>query len=223
LVQGSTPETALVVDTQFKMANDNPDAANSGDARKALRQSLRKARSSLTASDVDAWSCAIAERANHLVSPAHRLAGYFAVGSEVNVAHLLARCRANTQLTYAPLVKKDNTMSFVPFDENTSLTINRYGIREPAATDKNLLHPEELDAVLVPLLGFDMHCNRIGMGGGYYDRSFAHRRHGEGKPLLVGVAFELQRVENVHADWWDVPLDYIVTEARIIQRVNTPA
>ena len=81
-----------------------------------------------------------------------------------------------------------------------------------------------LDAVIVPLLGFDPQCNRMGMGGGYYDRTFAHRRQAangnsaDGLPLLIGTAFEFQCVDNVFPDWWDVPLDHVVTEQRIYSR-----
>ena len=204
------------------MARDNTVSESSNGARHLLRQTLRDARSSMSTYDVEKHSLAIAQRAYPLVSHAHRMAGYFALGCEVDVAPLLEQCRTNDQLTYAPLVKQGNTMSFVPFKENTQIAINQYGIKEPIAKESDYLRPGQLDAVLVPLVGFDSHCNRMGMGGGYYDRSFSHRRDSAGKPLLVGVAFDFQGVESVHADWWDVPLDYIVTETRIIQRTSTP-
>ena len=74
----------------------------------------------------------------------------------------------------------------------------------------------------MPLVGFDEQCNRMGMGGGYYDRCFAHKRdQNSQKPVLIGVAYELQGVANVHTEDWDVPLDYIITERRIIQRKNS--
>jgi len=204
------------------MAHDNTVYESGNDARHLLRQTLRNARTSMSANDVEKHSLAIAQRAYPLVSDARQLAGYFALGCEVNVAPLIDQCQANDQLTYAPVVKEGNTMSFVPFNGNTQIAINRYGIKEPIAEESNYLLPDQLDAVLMPLVGFDSQCNRMGMGGGYYDRSFSHRRASTGKPLLVGVAFDLQEVESVHADWWDVPLDYIVTETRIIQRVFAP-
>jgi len=71
--------------------------------------------------------------------------------------------------------------------------------------------------VLVPLVGFDLSRNRMGMGGGFYDRSFAHRRDNNGKPLLIGVAYDIQQADTVYPEWWDVKLDIIVTESRIIR------
>lgn len=209
------------------MAHDKILFAPSSEARHILRktnrQTLRDARSSMSAQSVEKHSLAIAQRAYPLVSGAHRLAGYFALGAEADVSPILERCRNNAQLTYAPLVKQGNTMSFVPFDENTQITVNRYGIKEPVVSESDHRQPAQLDAVLVPLVGFDSQCNRMGMGGGYYDRSFSHRRTTAGKPLLIGVAFDLQGVDSVHADWWDVPMDYIVTETRIIRRISADA
>ena len=70
------------------------------------------------------------------------------------------------------------------------------------------------------LVGFDARCNRLGMGGGYYDRTLAYLRHRVHwrRPLLVGVAHECQRVERLEANPWDVPLDLVVTERRIYAR-----
>lgn len=203
------------------MLETNSDTALNSAARNSLRQNLRDARSLVSAYDVERHSLAIAQRAYPLVSHAHRLAGYLAIGSEVAIDLLLQQCRNNNQLTYAPLLKKGNTLNFVPFDDMTNMSVNSFGIKEPDATESDYLQPEQLDAVLVPLVGFDSQCNRMGMGGGYYDRSFSQRRTSASKPLLVGVAFDLQEVESVHADWWDVPLDYIVTQTRIIRRVTS--
>ena len=75
----------------------------------------------------------------------------------------------------------------------------------------------ELDLILAPLVGFDTHGNRLGMGGGYYDRTFAylkHRLHWQ-KPRLIGLAYELQRVADLANHAWDVPLQSVVTEQHI--------
>lgn len=77
-----------------------------------------------------------------------------------------------------------------------------------------------LDLILMPLAAFDEKGNRIGMGGGYYDRTLAATVHGPGwrRPVLVGLAFEAQRVETIPAREWDVPLDWIATEAGVYRR-----
>ncbi len=94
---------------------------------------------------------------------------------------------------------------------------NRFGIQEPQRRGRQLCPAHGLDLVLLPLVGFDTHCNRIGMGGGFYDRSFAFllRRRYWRRPLLIGLAHECQRVDAIERQPWDVPLDAVVTERGI--------
>jgi 5-formyltetrahydrofolate cyclo-ligase len=94
---------------------------------------------------------------------------------------------------------------------------NRYGIPEPERRNRRLRAATTLDLLLLPLVGFDADCNRIGMGGGFYDQTLAYllrRRHWR-RPRLVGLAHECQRVERLPVRPWDVPLDLVVTEARV--------
>ena len=96
------------------------------------------------------------------------------------------------------------------------MRINRFRLPEPDVTDDEMLDPSDLDLVLAPLVVFDAECNRIGMGGGFYDRSFAFRKlESSVTPRLIGVAHELQRVERLLPEAWDVRLDRIVTDAAI--------
>ena len=79
-----------------------------------------------------------------------------------------------------------------------------------------MLAPEALDLVLAPLVVFDPQRNRIGMGGGYYDRSFEFRKQAQrDAPILIGVAHELQKVDQLIAEDWDVRLDMVVTDGGI--------
>lgn len=98
---------------------------------------------------------------------------------------------------------------------------NRFAIPEPLARYR--LRPAELDLVIVPLIGFDAHGNRLGAGGGYYDRSFALHR----PPALVGLAFACQQVAALEAAAWDVPMDLVVTEGGVVAprdwRATAPA
>jgi 5-formyltetrahydrofolate cyclo-ligase len=85
---------------------------------------------------------------------------------------------------------------------------------EPAVARKLMRLPQQLDAVIVPLLGFDNNGNRLGMGGGYYDRSFAFRKQRRAwrRPLLIGVAYSFQQVDAIQTEPWDIPLDAVITE-----------
>ena len=96
------------------------------------------------------------------------------------------------------------------------MRINRFKLPEPDVTDAEMLEPESLDLVLVPLVVFDPQLNRIGMGGGYYDRSFEFRKQpGCNVPALIGVAHELQKVDQLVPEEWDVRLDMVITDAAI--------
>ncbi len=192
--------------------------------RQETRQHLRGLRQQLDPATATLLSRAIAANILSLLGKAHHIGGYLAFGNEVSADEFMALRRAQGQATYVPLIQPDHTLTFAPITDSTVITQNKYGIREPEVDDKTCLSATSLDVVIVPLLGFDPRCNRMGMGGGYYDRTFAHKRQApSGKsatvaPLLIGAAFELQCVNNVFPDWWDVPLDHVVTEKRIYSR-----
>jgi len=88
---------------------------------------------------------------------------------------------------------------------------NQYGIAEPKRNPRDAIAPWKLDIVITPLVAFDRDGNRLGMGKGYYDRTFSTKQHGWRKPKLVGLAFSLQEATFIHHAW-DVPLDMVVTE-----------
>lgn len=91
---------------------------------------------------------------------------------------------------------------------------NRFGIHEPDSSAYPLTLPSSIDLIIVPLLAFDRRANRLGMGGGFYDRSLAQRGHISSRPLLVGVAYDFQLVERLVSSWWDIPLDRVITPTK---------
>ncbi len=206
--------------------------------RDELRKRLRTARGQLEPAVVAEHSQQIASRLYPLLADAKHIAGYLALGREVDITALLTRCQSDNRNTYIPVVIANHQMLFVPYRADTQLVPNQYGILEPAADSDAARDPAILDAVIVPLVGFDRCCNRMGMGGGYYDRAFASKQiltanntasqktTAQGKqypmrrPQLIGVAFDLQMVDDVFADWWDVPLDYIVTQTQVFTRAT---
>lgn len=108
------------------------------------------------------------------------------------------------------------SMEFVSYDEKDPLQANQYGIAEPAYPAQ-VIEPEKLDIVLMPLVAFDRQRGRLGMGGGYYDRTFQFlstqsKRH----PQLIGLAFAIQEAEKLPIDAWDVPLDGVLTENELL-------
>lgn len=187
-------------------------------SRDHLRKELRSLRSSLDADQIKQHSQSICTRASTLIADAKHIAGYYALGAEVDLSLLLSVFAQQDKTAYVPMVLPDFRMAFAPVDGHTPTVLNRYGIKEPQVDDALYKSALQLDAVLVPLVGFDENCNRMGMGGGYYDRCFAHRLKTDKQPVLIGVAYEMQCVPTVYEQSWDVPLDFVVTESRILSR-----
>jgi 5-formyltetrahydrofolate cyclo-ligase len=131
-------------------------------------------------------------------------------------APLLERSRAMGKRLYLPVLVSpaQGHMLFAPYEPDTALAANRFGIPEPVVTAERWVLPQRLDLVLTPLVAFDTRGNRLGMGGGYYDRTFAFRRHPGhiARPHLLGLAYEMQKTDALVRRAWDVPLDGVVTE-----------
>jgi 5-formyltetrahydrofolate cyclo-ligase len=111
---------------------------------------------------------------------------------------------------------------FAPWRTGMAVRPNRFGIPEPADASETIVAAESLELVLVPLVGFDRRGHRLGMGGGYYDATFAFLSQGERPrvPLLVGIAYAFQELPALEARDHDVHLDYVCTERELIECVR---
>jgi 5-formyltetrahydrofolate cyclo-ligase len=145
-----------------------------------------------------------------------RVACYLPVDGEIDTAAVIKRLSSLNKRCYLPVISRidHDRLWFAPAIEATLHRTNRYGIREPKVPARQLVRAQELDLVLLPLVGFDEHGHRLGMGGGYYDRSLAfltQRQHWR-KPHLIGLAYDFQKLPPLPREPWDVPLDAIVTD-----------
>lgn len=146
-----------------------------------------------------------------------RVAGYWACDGELPLNLVIPPLAARGQQFLLPVLCPGRHLRFAPWQSGEDVQPNRYGIPEPVQP-RELLEPFQLDLVLVPLLGFDRRGNRLGTGGGYYDRSFAflNEQVRPTEPLLVGIAYAFQELPDVDEEDWDVPLDYIATDLELI-------
>lgn len=151
---------------------------------------------------------------------ARHIALYLPVRGEISPVSLRNFARPN-QTFYLPVLSlcKSQGLVFVRWDKNTRFRTNRFGIPEPLVRHNRLKSPRSLDLVVTPLLAFDQAGNRLGMGGGFYDRSFAFKRHNKHhpRPQLAGFAYQFQQAEKLPAQPWDVPLDLMATELRVTE------
>ena len=114
---------------------------------------------------------------------------------------------------FLPKIKQGRLL-FSSYSKDQKLSLNDYGIPEPEHNDEKLIQAEWFDLMFIPLVAFDSKCNRIGMGGGYYDKTLAFKKGGEfkNKTLLVGLAYEFQKIDSIEKNAWDIPMDAIITE-----------
>ncbi len=145
---------------------------------------------------------------------AQRIATYFAVNGEISLDPIMDHALSQGKNIYLPNLDQ-KSLRFSPYFHGQKMRINTFKLPEPDVSDDEMLQPDELDLVLAPLVVFDANRNRVGMGGGFYDRSFAFRKQGKDKPVLIGVAHEIQKVEALVPEAWDVRLDRVVTDQAV--------
>ena len=192
--------------------------------RTSLRTQLRSARRALPAAERIAAADALAARLLALpFAPTQGpVAGYWALDGEI--ALHAWQLRLPTACTYClPVLGDDQRLRFAPWRPGAPLRSNRFGIPEPEVAPDALLAPEQMALVIVPLVGFDPNGHRLGMGGGWYDRSFAFRQKHSAPPWLVGAGFSLQRIEALAPESWDVRLDAVCTERDVFLACEIPA
>lgn len=188
-------------------------------SRQQLRQQLRQVRRSLSTIEQINAAQGLAKQFQdslhtlliHSPNP-KKVALYLANDGEISPHNLCNYFWLNEVETYLPVINKQQ-LTFAVYRENSQWKNNQFGIREPITTE--YLAPHDLDLVFLPLVGFDKQGGRLGMGGGFYDRTFADKQMHE-KPLLIGLAHDCQQVDELPIESWDVPLLQVLTATKAI-------
>ena len=182
-------------------------------ARRQLRRELRAKRRALPDPIRAHADRAIQTHIRSLAAfrRARRVALFMPFDGEPSLAQLVELARRQRKRLYVPVLR-GMTMTFAELEPDATLAPNFFGILEPKLGRK--IDARRLDLVLTPLVGFDDHGVRLGVGRGYYDRCFRFLRHRSHwlRPKLLGVAYELQRVPPLVPSSWDVPLWAVATE-----------
>ena len=188
-----------------------------------LRKSLRSARRSITPLEREEKSQLLARNlARYLpFRRCKKIAVYLSLPEEVDTSPVIELAQLLRKAIYLPVIdtrvwQKQSMMFALYLPGETPLRENRFGIREPAVKPGNYIRGIDIEFVCVPVVGFNDRCDRIGMGGGYYDKAFDRRRFQQSK--LVGLAFEGQQADFEPATH-DVPMQAVITEDRVIERV----
>ncbi len=187
-------------------------------SRAEIRRSMRARRRQLPLHEQARRSESLAVRvaSSWLFRRSRHVAFYLPNDGELDLTPLIAKACAMKKRCYLPVLSPvyHNRLWFAPYDGRAPLVLNRFDIPEPDLNWRDMRPAWAMDLVLTPLVAFDGNGNRLGMGGGFYDRTLAYleRRKVWRKPLLLGVAHDFQKVGTLPAEAWDVPLHGVFTE-----------
>ncbi|CAA6828711.1 MAG: 5-formyltetrahydrofolate cyclo-ligase (EC [uncultured Thiotrichaceae bacterium] len=187
------------------------------------RRELIKRRKQLTHVEIEAKSTRILDHLDksEIYQTAKYVALYLAINGEADPRALLNQSSIDKHF-YLPVIDHSDgiKMHFAKYQLGDPLTPNEFGILEPELTPESAIPVTKLDLVITPLVGFDDRGNRLGMGGGYYDRTFAFKQNTDVTPYLMGFAYDFQSFEYIPENIWDVKLDGIATE-KYVKKFHT--
>ncbi|MCY9827845.1 5-formyltetrahydrofolate cyclo-ligase [Vibrio chagasii] len=156
------------------------------------------------------------------IQSAQHIALYISIDGELDTQPLIEWLWSQGKQTYLPVLHpfSDGHLLFLHYSPTTATILNKYGIVEPQLNQTLVKPCQQLDVILTPLVGFDSHGHRLGMGGGYYDRTLAKWfATGEGA-TPIGLAHDCQHVDILPIEEWDIPLPKIVTPSKTWQWEN---
>lgn len=177
-----------------------------------LRTELRQRRQALSPGEQLAAARAAAAFIQQLPDwpGARRIALYLAADGEIDTTELAQLGRSQGKQLFLPVIEQDDHLSFAAWLPDSPLAANRYGIPEPPEDAKRCA-TNTLDIIFLPLVGWDLQGGRLGMGGGFYDRTLA----GASGPVLVGLAHSNQQVDRIPREDWDITLNFIATDTAL--------
>jgi 5-formyltetrahydrofolate cyclo-ligase len=186
----------------------------------ALRESMKARREQTAPEECLRWSSEIAARclALEAYQASQSIALYIPHRQEVDTTLIVAAAWKDNKQVYLPVLAENmQHLYFVAYTPDTVLEKNRFGIFEPRYLPADRINCDRLELVIAPLVAFDTDCHRIGMGAGFYDRSFyfLNQNPRPAKPILIGLAYDFQQEETFTRQPWDVNLNYIVTESQV--------
>lgn len=186
--------------------------------RQEIRQNMRVRRRSLSRKQQHLAAAGLQQQLgkSREFRRAKRVALYLANDGEIDPITTIRSLWQRRVAVYLPVLHPvyKGHLSFVRFTPTSRMQPNRYGISEPVYRHQSRIAARFLDVIAMPLVAFDDEGNRLGMGGGYYDRSLAFTRSQGKSVFLIGCAHECQRFQKLPIEPWDIPLNAIATDTR---------
>lgn len=185
--------------------------------RQQIRQAIRQARRQLTPEQqkIAAEQAKLNALQHPKIAQAKNIALFLSFDGEINTQPLIDALWQQNKQVYLPVLHPFSAhhLLFLHYRPDTQLIKNRFNIAEPLLDVRDVLPPEQLDVMLIPLVAFDNQGQRLGMGGGFYDRTLANWQQSGFYP--IGLAHDCQQVEQLPVANWDIPLPEIITPKKI--------
>ncbi|MDC0485262.1 5-formyltetrahydrofolate cyclo-ligase [Gammaproteobacteria bacterium] len=180
------------------------------------RQSILQVRAALSASDITQLSESILKLAHKGldISTCEALGGYFAANNEVSIEAIIKTRLQKKLTTTFPVISSNQSMAMVNPENLKKLSKNKFNILEPVSGNEVL--PMEHDMIIVPTVGVDKNGFRVGYGGGYYDRLLKPILDKKNRPLIIGLVYDFQLIDDLINEEHDIKLDVVVTEKQVI-------
>ncbi|MGN0915290.1 MAG: 5-formyltetrahydrofolate cyclo-ligase [Succinivibrio sp.] len=182
--------------------------------RNSIRQKLLEKRRTMTEADALSSGLKVLEflKNDSYFDTKKVVASYLSMGGEISTASINEYFLSKHTLALPFMdVHVRGHMNFYEYRSGESLIENRYHILEPQNLEERYIAPDAIDALIVPLVGFDKKGNRLGMGGGYYDRMLKKISK---NCRVIGIAYSFQEIDDVPVESWDVPLKEIITDEK---------
>ena len=183
--------------------------------RQKIRSEFRKKRQALSQQQQSSAASKLLTTclASTKLSQAKTIACYIANDAEIDPISIIDYCWQQGKCVLLPVLHpfSKGHLLFVEYSPNSPTRKNRYGIDEPIVTSTNLCPLESIELIFTPLVAFNTQGDRLGMGGGYYDRTLAPIRRDSMPTQLIGLAHTCQQSDRLLTDSWDIPLDGIAT------------
>jgi len=213
--------------SEIPRLNDYPlsTASNYTEKKNLIRQRIRTHRRALSRLQQKTAATNLKRNHvlnNHLIRSKH-IALYLSNDGEISPDIIMTSLFKGKKHVYLPVMHplKKNMIVFCRMRQQAKLKINRFGIREPDFKSVNSLQPRLLSLVLFPLVAFDVSGNRMGMGGGFYDRAFAFKiKNQHLGPALIGLAHDFQKQKELPIEKWDIPLEGVATDKKFYRETE---
>lgn len=190
-------------------------------SRQEFRKLIREKRNALSSDTQFQAGLDLVQQFSQLaeIKTAQHIAIYLSADGELDTKPLIESLWQQGKSIYLPVIHpfSKGQLLFLQYINDEQLVYNRYGILEPALDIRFLKPVRELDVICTPLVGFDSVGHRLGMGGGYYDRTLSRWFSTDEGAKPIGIAHDCQHVERLPVESWDIPLPKIVTPSQIWQ------